>query len=723
MKSIAFVFLLMVTTSFGVFGQVSDGGLPYFWSEPMEVELLDAYILPGADAIAAPSKKISYTKGVALTFAELFDVNLSSDKYGKWTQLSNGDKIWEVKIISEGAYSLNVQFSNYLLPEGARLFIYNSNHTQVIGAFTHKNNKNWRGLATLPVAGDQIVIEYYEPAEADFPGELTIGTIGHDYLGIFGKKDGHFGVSDTCNIDINCSEGDDWQIQKRAVCRMITGGSQLCSGSLINNASKDQTPYILTANHCIDNGYLAQNTVFVFNYESPTCNGSDGSVSQSISGAELIATKNQDKGYLDFSLLRLSEKIPLTYKPYFAGWDSRSIIPDKATGIHHPWGDVKKISIDNIPLEISTYLGYGYDPQAHWKVLKWDAGTTQGGSSGSPLFNSNKNIVGCLSGGDANCISSVNDYYQMFSVAYNKYDETDSTQLKRWLDPYNTGIQVLDGYDPLKIESDVTDLISVAHWKEGQNLAFYKANEGGYLAGNNIYQDKAKAEYFDKNEFLPLNVVTGAYVAFGFASGRDNELIEMQVLKDNFGMPSTVLGSAFVTLGKIKENADKDYVYFSFTPPVEVTGSIYLSLVLPQYSGDTLALMTVEESVVNTAWELNYYNQWYPYSDPDNSWNIKLSHLIAMEIGRYVSIDSKNTLNDEILLYPNPAIENITLDGQNTSISKITVFDAFGKMIEETQFSANNKSVNMNVSHLKSGMYIIQLTTQKGLITKKMIKK
>jgi len=705
-----------------VFGQVSKGGLPYFWTEPVEAKLLDAYVLPGADALTASNKKSAYTKGVALTFAELFDVNLTSDNSGNWTQLANGDKIWEVIIISEGAYSLNVQFSNYLLPEGARLFIYNSTHTQVIGAFTEKNNKKWRSLATMPVSGDKIIIEYYEPAEVDFPGELTIGTIGHDYLGIFGKKDGQFGISDTCNIDINCSEGEDWQIQKRAVCRMITGGSQLCSGSLINNVLEDQTPYFLTANHCIDNDYLAQHTVFVFNYESPSCNGIDGSVSQSVSGAELIATKNQDKGYLDFSLLRLSEKIPLTYKPYFAGWDSRSIIPNKATCIHHPWGDVKKISVDNNPLEKSTYLGYGYDPQAHWKVLRWDAGTTQGGSSGSPLFNANKNIVGCLSGGDADCINSVNDYYQMFSAAYNKYP-TDSTSLKPWLDPSNSGIQVLDGYDPLKIGGEVTDLISVAHWKEGQNLAFYEANEGGYLAGNNIYQDKAKAEFFNKNEFLPLNVITGAYVAFGFASGRDNELIEMQVLQDNFGIPSTVLGSSYVTLGKIKENADKDYVYFSFEPPVEVNSSIYLSIVLPQYSGDTLALMTVEESIVNTAWELNYYNQWYPYSDPDNSWNIKLSHLIAMEIGRYVSIDSKNKITDEILLYPNPAIDNITLDGKNTSISKITVFDAFGKMIEEIQVPANKGVFTLNVSNFIPGMYIIQITAQKGLITKKLIKK
>jgi hypothetical protein len=721
MKFSWIVCLIVVSFSLAVKGQISEGGLPYYWNNTNTSKSKASVILPGVNAIKPAERNAIHKKGESFTFAKLFTVNASLCNSGQWTQLSNGDKIWQLSFRSDSAYSLNVQFSNYLLPEGARLFIYNADHTQVIGAFTCKNNKEWRGLATMPVAGDEITIEYYEPADAAFPGELTVGSIGHDYLNIFGKKDGQSMESGACNIDINCPEGVDWQVQKRAICRLLIGGSTLCSGSLINNALKDQTPYVLTANHCIDNDILAQSTVFVFNYEHQTCGGTGGSVSQSVSGADLVATKNQDHGYLDFTLLKLNEKIPMTYQPYFAGWDSRDIVPDKATCIHHPWGDVKKISIENDPLVKSSYLGYGYDPQSHWKIQQWDAGTTEGGSSGSPIFNSSKRIVGSLSGGDADCTSSVNDYYQMVSTAYSKYP-TDSTSLKHWLDPSNSGVQYLDGYDPLDLGGDVTDLINVVHWKEGQNIAFYVANKGGYIAGNNVYQDKAKAEFFNSTEFTPLNLVSGAYVAFGFASGRDNELIELQVLSDDAGLPANYLGSAYVTLGEIKQKADKDYVYFHFNPPVEVTGSIYLSVVLPQYPGDTVALMTVEESVVNTCWELNYYNQWYPYSDADNSWNIKLSHLIAMEIGRYSSIDPETNNNSDLSIYPNPAEQMVTLEGAVPFNSRIRLFDTYGRKIDEMEVNSNNSIFEYNVSGLKTGLYILQIETSKGLITKKFIK-
>jgi hypothetical protein len=313
-------------------------------------------------------------------------------------------------------------------------------------------------------------------------------------------------------------------------------------------------------------------------------------------------------------------------------------------------------------------------------------------------------------------------------VAYNKYDDTDSTQLKRWLDPNNSGIQMLDGFDPLKTGGEVEDIISVAHWVEGQDLTGYIAKEGGYLAGNNAYQDKAKAEFFNQNEFYPLNVVTGALVGFGVAKGRDSELIEMQVLKDDFGVPSTFLGSAFVTLGEIKIKADttngkkQDWVHFSFDPPVEVNSSIYLSIVLPQFAGDTVAIWTTEESPVNTGWELNYWDKWYPYSDPSNSWGIKLSHIITLEIGRYVSVKSQDRFLPEIGLYPNPANDYISINGLNIFTGKLSMMDTYGRIVKELEVSDSNTVTDWNISDLKSGIYFIRIESKGHFYTKKFIK-
>lgn len=700
--------------------QISKNGIPISWQENIDNTLLQQHIITPAHV--PKSDKVNRGKNGSFTFATVIEFNKSIEETGTWTSLNNGDRIWQVRLKSEGAYSLNFTFSRYLLPEGATVFVYSPDKKYKLGAFTSENNKSYGTLAVAPIAGNEIIIEYFEPEDVDFKGELRIGTIGYDYLNTFGEKDGQFGASGSCNIDINCPEGTEWQKQKRAICRMVINNSELCTGSLVNNTLEDQTPYILSANHCVNNEYNAQNTVFLFNYESPSCNGVDGSNKQSISGAELVATKNKDQGYLDFTLLKLSESVPSNYEPYFAGWDSRGNIPQKSTCIHHPWGDVKKISHDYDAADNATYIGYGYDPNSFWRINYWDKGTTEGGSSGSPIFDENARITGTLTGGEASCNVDSCDYFQMFSVSFDKY-AADSLQLKHWLAPNQSGIEYLDGYDLMDNPKEITDEITVANWEEGQSLAFYLANDGGYLAGNNIYQDKAKAEFFNKTKFGNRSIVTQAHVAFAYATGNDNELIELQVVQDNFGSPSSVLGSSVRTLGDIKKKADKDYIIYAFDPPVEINGSIYLSVVLPQNEGDTVALMTIEEAEVNTAWELNYENEWLPYSDPENSWGIKLSHIIALQIGSYVGI--KDDIKEaEIKLFPNPAQNSLTVEmGNDQQISNnIEIYNTFGRLVLSESIMNKNQQFEINISDLNAGFYVLVIKQKERIISTKFIK-
>ncbi len=718
-------YILIILTIFYsnfIFAQISEGGIPVSWKESIPDNNISYYLLPD---IQTPTKSINTDKHGSFVFAKIIEFNKDIKNAGTHTKLPNGDNLWRIKIKSAGAYSLNFTFSRFLIPDGAQVFIYTPGRMHKLGAFTGKNNKPYGLLSIAPIQGDEIIVEYYEPEDVDFSGELTIGDVGHDFLNIFAHKDGQYGASGDCNIDINCPEGADWKKQKRAVCRLIINNNLLCSGVLVNNTGNDKTPYVLSANHCIDNNNAAQHTVFVFNYESPTCNGPDGSVEQSISGAELVATKNRNQGFLDFTLLKLSNDVPDGYKPYFAGWDSRTDKPANGTCIHHPWGDVKKISQDYDSPDVSTYLGWGYDPQSFWRVNYWDKGTTEGGSSGSPLFNQDKRIVGTLTGGEASCETDSCDYFQMFAVCYDKYS-ADTLQLKHWLDPNNTGAEFIDGLDTESQENEVADLINVTHWIEGQKLALYTANDGGYLAGNNAYQDKAKAEFFNKIEFGNRNAVTGAYIAFGYATGNNEQQIELQVIKDNMGIPSsTVLGSSFASLEEIKDKADKDYVYYKFEPPVEINSSIYLSIVLPQVEGDTVALMTVEEADINTAWELNRDNEWRPYSDSDNSWGIKLSHLIALEIGRFTSINEECASNNNLNIFPNPAIDiiNITTDN-NIKINNVSVYNNLGiKVITIAGSDFIYPNYSINILSLNSGVYFITVSGENNIYSKSFIKK
>lgn len=423
------IFLLL--SSVAVFPQISQGGIPYSWSR-RSIKTPSCILLPHFEQKG--NKLQNTSKNGGFLFAKVIDVQIDNNKNGTWNVLPNGDKIWQVAIKSEGAYSLNFTFSKFIIPYGAEVFVFSPDKRELLGAFTAENMKSWQGLSVAPIKGDELIIEYYEPQNADFQGILEINRMGHDMVDIFSNKDGYFGRSGACNIDINCSEGKDWQKEKRAVCRLIVNNDILCTGTLINTTENDETPYILTANHCVSSKELAQKTVFYFNYESSHCNDKDGDDSQTVSGAELVATKNNNNGYLDFSLLKLSKKVPKNYKPYFAGWYVGRKIAKNTACIHHPEGDVKKISLSEEAPEVTSYEGTNYDKNTFWLVKKWHYGTTEQGSSGSPLFNEKHQIIGILSGGYANCNLPEKDIYQMLSMAYDKYKK-DSLQLKKWLNP------------------------------------------------------------------------------------------------------------------------------------------------------------------------------------------------------------------------------------------------------------------------------------------------
>jgi hypothetical protein len=81
-----------------------------------------------------------------------------------------------------------------------------------------------------------------------------------------------------------------------------------------------------------------------------------------------------------------------------------------------------------------------------WTRTETNWGVTEGGSSGSPIFNDQGLIVGQLTGGEASCSNLTGpDYYGKFSHSWDQIGDTDSTQLKPWLDPDNTGMEVLGG--------------------------------------------------------------------------------------------------------------------------------------------------------------------------------------------------------------------------------------------------------------------------------------
>lgn len=429
------------------FAQLSEGGEPESFHNTLFTSLapvpfinmpsFNLAALRSADSIDDQSK-LAYRFG----FNHFVDLGLNNS--GVWNTSSSGDKIWQLGITSKNAMSINLTFDDYELPEGATLFIYTTDKKFVLGAFTNKNNDASKKFATDLIPRDSIIIEYDEPAQVAGIVKLHLYRVTHGYRGVNDFiSTRSFGGSGACQVNVNCPLGDLWQHEKRGIICLVVGGNEFCSASLVNDVPQDGIPYVLTANHCSGD---EASWVFRFNWEAPACSDPPSNpASQSLSGGILKAKSDTS----DFCLVEITGglaggTIPSSYLPYFNGWSNADVPADSIIGIHHPSGDIKKISAATNPT-----TSHFYDGVQCWKIGQWTTGCTESGSSGSPIFDQDHHIVGQLYDGPSACNQSPNlmyDYYGKFSVSW-LGTGTNETQLKHWLDPDNTGAVMIDGYD------------------------------------------------------------------------------------------------------------------------------------------------------------------------------------------------------------------------------------------------------------------------------------
>jgi hypothetical protein len=179
---------------------------------------------------------------------------------------------------------------------------------------------------------------------------------------------------------------------------------------------------------------------FYFNWEracgQPTPRYNDAAL-QAI-GAQVIAYQASR----DNVLLELIQTPPAAANPYYAGWwyagsdDSCTV-----TTIHHPKGDVKRLT-NSDPTDSCAYL-HDFEAAGQemygWYVGNWADGTVEPGSSDAPVFSSTGHVIGVITRGDHDniCVS---------------LEETDSGALSESLYGSLTsidGLTFMDGFDPV----------------------------------------------------------------------------------------------------------------------------------------------------------------------------------------------------------------------------------------------------------------------------------
>ena len=413
-----------------------------------EIELV---LMPSLDNEALLKAELERRgPGIAPRFAETMTVDITPETYGQWEELPGEMAVWRLRILSKEAHSLNLGFTKFLMPEGGSLILYDPNRKRVMGPFTPSDNEEHEQLWTPVFDGEELVIEVQLPHAKRSELGLQLTSVNHDFVGFFNVSSG------SCNLDVICSEPDGWALLDayrdiiQSVAVYSLGGSTICTGFLVNNARNDCTPYFMTADHCGVTSGNAASLVASWNYQNSFCrqpnspqsgNNGDGNTNDFNTGSIYRAGWEDT----DFTLVELDDELSSTANGFFAGWSRVDTPPqDTLICIHHPNTEEKRISFDFDDAVISDLQGNDTPNGFFVKANDWDIGTTEGGSSGSPLFDKNKRVVGQEFGGFAACGNDDPDWYGWFHISW-EGNGTSGTRLKDWLDPDNTGIMTLDG--------------------------------------------------------------------------------------------------------------------------------------------------------------------------------------------------------------------------------------------------------------------------------------
>ena len=364
----------------------------------------------------------------------------------------NSEIVWQFTIQINEAKAIVPYFDELIIEDGSKIRAYSPISKKSTRFFYHNENTVSKSFALPLIKGENIVIEAIFPNHSAFDKfKLSISEVG-----ALTSMQG-FGDAPACYANVNCSEGNPWQDQIRSVAKYMTvEGTDIgyCTGSLINNTNQDCKNYFLSDQHC---GIGATNAefgqfVFYFNYEANSCTSpanDNGLDQETVVGCSKIASSGTSTTLppdgSDFLLMELNT-IPASYNVYYAGWN-RDDMPSNGVIIQHPEGDLKKIAFWSTA-EIS------FTTQSHLEALCITSANGEGlvepKSSGSPIFDGNKRIIGNVTAGSTGCVSSQTPGSAFivggrFNHHWDQNGSTSNLQLKPWLDPTNSGVMNLDG--------------------------------------------------------------------------------------------------------------------------------------------------------------------------------------------------------------------------------------------------------------------------------------
>lgn len=532
-----------------------------------------------------------------------------------------------------------------------------------------------------------------------------------------------FGYSSSCNVNITCISG--WSQEQQGVAQVIDENGGWCSAFLVMNTCNTTRPYVMTANHCIlhnGNPVNTNNSTFEFLWYSSTCSPTTNTTSTLLFNGATIRARWAET---DFALMELNQAISSTAGLSFLGWSRSSTQPNSSVGIHHPLGDIMKGSIEN---DVASVGHIGTYQNNAWRV-RWDVGTVQGGSSGSPLFDQTTHkVIGQLYSNTQPAQPPCNQNsggtnYGRFDVSWDG-GGTTATRLKDWLDPTNTNV-------------------SSTNTTSASSLAAYNLQDVS-IVGDNFICSGSKTYSISSNP-TGLSVTWSASNGYVTVSGSGNS-VTVTATNGASGLVTltATIGSSSCQANNIKTlviNVGGPSVTFSVTghpssPPTcyevwginsfqaeQITGSP------GSFTGYSWGWRNLTNSTVST--DPTIYGSSYTvipetagtyeiWVKPTNSCGAgPTESVLTINVvescwgGFMMSAPTENSLS----VYPNPT--------RNTSKIKVTkefkkdailyVSDQFGVLLFSRKIANNAEFVDVDLSKYEKGFY--QVTIRAGKIS------
>jgi hypothetical protein len=297
------------------------------------------------------------------------------------------------------------------------------------------------------VEGPEATLEIDLPKGSD-PSTVEVAVPGLSHL--FASPSGDAGTpldreqpkigeSASCQVDVACRP--EYLEAGKSVARMSFvryGNAYLCTGTLLSETSQGLTPYLLTANHCVDSQTVATTLETYWFYRNAGC-GTAGALDPAAVERRGGAVLLYGNAANDATLLRLN--LPAPAGAVFSGWSADTpVIGTPVASLSNPRGDLQKVSLGRI-----TDNGVTCTPnfftgtwscrtaavsQGNATLVTFDSGVIEPGSSGSGLFKtqgSSRYLVGHLTASEISCQKqSAPALYQRFDVSY-------KAGLKNWL--------------------------------------------------------------------------------------------------------------------------------------------------------------------------------------------------------------------------------------------------------------------------------------------------